>query len=190
MPLFTSPREKQLWTWALVVFGTICSTLFFGQPLAKLFGNQNVQGIIFVLGMVLVGSAILVHALKRKPSKIEIGLLLGISAVYLMFFLRLGLPERSHLIEYSVLAIIIHKAVTERFGQEEKILKAAFLALILTFLLGVLDESMQLFLPHRVFDPVDILFNGFAAAAAIGANVVLTWVRRLMDRSKEKGFNQ
>ncbi len=43
MPLFTSSREKHLWIWAFSVFAAIFSTLFIGQPLARLLANQNIQ---------------------------------------------------------------------------------------------------------------------------------------------------
>ena len=178
MPFFTSPREKRLWIWALVVFATILSTLFIGQPLAKLFASQDRRAVFFVLGMILVGATIAIHAFKTKASKYEIGLWLGIVAVYFMFFLRLGLSERSHLIEYSVLAIFIHKAIEERMGKGKGIVRPALLAFLMTFLLGVVDESLQLLIPQRVFDPADILFNGMAAATAIGARLILSWARK------------
>ncbi len=114
MPLFTSKREKYLWLWALAVVMAIFSTLFIGRPFTKLFKSQDVQAAIFLLGMLLVGIAIVAHALKTKPGKIEIALLSGIIAVYIMWLLRLGLAERNHLIEYSILAIVIHKALSEK----------------------------------------------------------------------------
>ncbi len=179
MPLFTSSREKHLWIWAFSVFAAIFSTLFIGQPLARLLANQNIQAVFFVLGMLLVGATITVHGLKTKPSKIEIAIWLGIGAVYIMFFLRLGIPERSHLIEYSVLAIFIHKALTERVGHGTKILLVALMSFVVTFLIGILDECIQIVLPNRVFDPEDIFFNGSAVTIAIGSSMVLNWVRRL-----------
>ena len=186
MPHFTSSREKHLWLWAFLVFAAIFSTLFIGQPLAILFKNQDIQAAVFLLVMVLVGATMLVHGIKTKPGKIEITILLGIIAVYIMFFLRLGLPERSHLMEYSVLAIFIHKAITERVRQGIKIRMPALLAFVATFLIGVFDECIQIILPNRVFDPTDIMFNGIAAAMAIGSSVVLTWARKLIIRKKLK----
>jgi hypothetical protein len=177
MLYFTSPREKRLWFWAFAVFATIFSTLFIGQPLAIQLSNQNVQAVFFMLGMIMVGAAIVVHGLKTKPSKIEITILLGIIAVYIMFYLRLGIPERSHLIEYGVLAIFIHKALIERVSQGNQIRVPALVAFLVTFIIGVLDECMQIFLPTRIFDPVDIVFNGLAALMAIGASITLQWVR-------------
>jgi VanZ family protein len=103
-----------------------------------------------------------------------------------MFFLRLGIPERSHLIEYSVLAIFIHKAFAERVSQGNKIAMPALLSFAVTFLIGVLDECIQLFLPNRVFDALDILFNGIAVTLAIGSNVFLVWVRKRITEHKLK----
>ncbi len=186
MPLFTSSREKHLWVWAFLVFVSIFSTLFIGRPLARLLGNQDVQAVIFLMAMLLIGAAILVHSLQAKPSKIEAVTWLGIAAVYTMFFLRLGMAERSHLIEYSVLAIFVHKAIAERKDQGRQIQRPALLSLVITFLIGLLDECIQLFLPHRVFDPWDILFNGIAVTMAIGSRVVLSRVRLHMGKSKWK----
>lgn len=177
MSIFTSSRERYLWRWVAAVLVAILVTLFFGRPLTDLFTNQNIQAIIFMLGMLLVGTAILVHALRTKPGKTEIAIFIGIIAVYLMLFLRLGLPERSHLIEYSVLAVFIHMALSERAKQVDNMPSPALLAFVLTFLVGVLDECIQIFLPHRVFDLQDIAFNGIAAALAIGSVVVIRWVQ-------------
>ena len=52
------------------------------------------------------------------------------------------------------------------------------LAVLATAALGLLDECIQAFLPSRVFDPLDILFNLLAGAMAVGASVALAWARR------------
>ena len=180
MSLFNSPREKRLWLWALLVLATIYSTLFIGQPLTRILESQMIQFIIFMLGLVLVGVTIIVYGLKTKPRKIEIVLLLGIITVYIMFFLRLGIPERTHLIEYSVLGIFIHEALLERNKQDTRLLKTSLLAIVITVLLGVIDESLQLIIPNRVFDPVDILFNSLAAFIAIGYSSFLRLVKKFI----------
>lgn len=175
---FTSLREKRLWIWTLAVFTAIFSTLFIGQPLANLLQDQDVQAVFFVLGMLLTAAAVIVHGLKTKPSGKELSILLGIIAVYVMFIFRMGAPERSHLIEYSVLAIFMHKAFIERARQKKLIFKPAICALIFAFLVGVLDECIQIVLPNRVFDPEDILFNGIAATMAIASSALLNWIRK------------
>lgn len=183
MTLFTSRREKQYWQYTGLVLLAILSTLMFGHPLLGIFGSQNVQAVIFVLGMLLTGTTILIYGLKTRPGRTEVVIWIGFAAVYLMLFLRLGLPERSHLMEYSVLAIFIHLALVERAKQGKKVPAPALLAFGLTLLTGVLDEGVQYFLPDRVFDPYDIMFNAFAAFAAIGSGMLLRWIRRKMSRS-------
>ena len=183
MSTFTSKREKYYWILSAIVLITIVSSLFLGQPLARELRDQNVQAVIFVTGMGFVGAAILLHSLRSKPSKYEYLTVLGIIAVYTMFFFRLGAPERSHLIEYSILAIFVHRAIMERFG-DTRVYRSALIALVVTFLIGVIDESMQLFLPNRVFDPVDIFFNGIAATIAIGSNLVIYWIRKVIYKRK------
>lgn len=180
MSLFTSSREKRLWFWTLAVVVAIFAILFIGRPLANQLRDQNVQAIFFAIAMLLVGAAMLVYGLRTKPGKTEVTILLGIIAVYTLFIFRLGAPERSHLIEYSVLTIFVHQALMERSANGKPVLFPALLAFLLTFLVGVLDELIQLILPNRVFDMEDILFNGLAATMAIGSKVVLTWVRKRM----------
>ena len=182
MPLFTSPREKRLWFYAILVLIAILSTLVFGQPLVRILDNQDIQAAIFMIGMALIGATVLLYGLNTQPSKTEITIWLGLTAVYLLFFLRLGLAERSHLIEYSVLAIFIHRALIERAGQKNQVLKTALFAFVFTFLIGVIDESIQIFLPSRIFDPLDILFNGLASFMAIGSSVAIRSVRKNISK--------
>ncbi|WP_086478451.1 VanZ family protein [Arenibacter amylolyticus] len=185
MSCFTSSKEKHLWGWTLVVFAAIVATLFMGEPLVKFFGSQDVQALVFVLGMVLAGTAILINAIKRKPGRMEWVLWFGVLAVYVMLFLRLGLPERSHLFEYSILAILVQDALIERKNNGSYKGSPALWAMLMVFSVGVLDEIFQLFLPYRVFDPLDILFNGFVIAVAIGAKVMLTWGRKFTQKNQK-----
>lgn len=183
MPVWKSIREKQYWLWAILVYITILTTLFIGQPLANELRDQNVQAIFFLLGMVLAASAVIIHGIVNKPSKTEYAILIGIIAVYIMFFFRLGAPERSHLIEYSVLAILLHKAFSERFKAENKISKPAFFSLFLGISLGAVDECIQLLIPHRYFDPVDLFFNGMVVTMAIGTSLLLQWLNRRFKKN-------
>lgn len=182
--MFTTSREKLLWFWTLLVIVMIFSTLFVGQPLEKQLRDQNTQAVFFVLGMVLIGVAILFHGIKVKLGMIELAILIGVIAIFVLFFFRLGAPERSHLIEYSVLAIFTHSAIMERLGMTNRKLKPAILAFMFTCLIGLIDESIQVILPHRVFDLQDILFNGMVALIAIGTSLVLVWIRKRITGSK------
>ena len=182
MTLFKSKREKRLWIWALVVVIAIYLSLFVSQAIIDIWSNQNLQAVIFVLGMILTATAILIISLRLKPNRTEIALWIGLLAVFLMLFLRLGLTERSHLFEYAVLAILIHSALIERFNLGNQAIRPALLAFVLTLSIGTLDECLQFLVPNRHFDPVDIFFNGFAAFMAISTRLLLQWVRKKLGR--------
>ncbi len=178
--------EKHYWFAVVLVYLTILSTLFIGQPLANELRDQNVQAVIFVLGMLLVTAAVLLHGLIKKPGRVEYAFLAGVAAVYVMFFFRLGAPERSHLIEYSVLAVLLHKSFKKRYLAESGSWKAGIMAWLCGVSLGALDEGIQYFLPHRVFDPLDIAFNSIAVTMAISASILLFFLRNALKKNAVK----
>ena len=93
-----------------------------------------------------------------------------------------GPEERSHLIEYGVVGVFIYEALTERASHGRRVPAVPVLAILATAAIGLLDEFIQVFLPSRVFDPLDILFNLLAAAMAVGASATLAWARRWSER--------
>lgn len=177
MSVFTSSREKRLWLYTLLVLAAIITSLIFGGGLVPIM-DEDLQGALFYYTMIAVVVTVILHGLVTQPGKTEITIWLGLTAVYLMLYSRLGFAERSHLFEYSVLAIFIHKALIERARPGKRVLIPGLLAFLTAFAIGVLDEFIQLFLPGRVFDPIDILFNGFAAFMAIGSSMIIMWFRK------------
>ena len=104
---------------------------------------------------------------------------LGVVAAYLLVFVRMSIPtERSHLIEYGVVALFIHEALTERASHGRRVPAPTLLAVLAATLIGVVDECIQLVLPSRVFDPIDMLFNLLAAVMAVTASSALGWARK------------
>ncbi len=182
-PLFSSVRERRLWGWALLVVVAIYSTLGLTATLLEVVGTRRFFEQFFVAGFGVIWLAILTQGLRVRPRGIEIGVGLGIVAVYLMVIARLGIPERTHLFEYGVVGVLMYEALTERAGQGRLVRVPALVAVVATSVVGVLDECIQLFLPKRVFDPVDMLFNAFAAAMAVTACAALGWVRRRVRRA-------
>ncbi len=176
MIYFKSTYEKRLWIYVIIVIAVIFSTLFMGRPLSKLIENQLIQSLLFLFGTFMIGITTIAHGLTLQTKKIKIAVLLGFLSIYVLIFLRLGLSERSHLIEYGVLALFIHKALIERFNNTRQIKISGWLALILTILIGVIDELIQLYIPDRIFDPYDIVFNCLAAIMAIGTSIVIQWL--------------
>lgn len=186
MSLFTSNREKRLWIFVIILVTAIYSTLGLALKMAEFLQNHDLQAIFFLLGMFFVGTTIVTQGLKVQPGGAEIAIAVGIVAVYFMAFTRITLlEERSHLIEYSVVAVFIYEALIERKNNGKQVPYPSILAIILTSFIGLIDECIQLFIPSRVFDPQDILFNTLAAVFAITAIKILVWFRKRIGKKKE-----
>jgi hypothetical protein len=91
--LFTTDRERRLWTWTLAVVVAIYSTLDLARMLAGELRDRELLDATFLLGLLLIGGTIVTLALKTKPGRVEIGIALGVAAVYLLVFLRMAIPE-------------------------------------------------------------------------------------------------
>ncbi len=175
---FTFSRERRLWLYAFLMVMTIFSTLFLGRPFLVLLSNQDIQAALFLGGMLLTGVVIVCYGIFTKPNKIDIILYVGIFTIYLLLFLRLGLPERSHLIEYSILTLCIHQILVERIKQGKTISYPLILTFVITFFIGLIDECLQFFIPDRVFDTNDIIFNGIVIFMAIGMSGLIQFFKK------------
>ena len=185
--LFASDRERRLWAWTLAVVVAIYSTLGLARTLAGVLRDEGLLVASFAFGMVLVGATVVVLGLRKRPGAAEIGIALGIAAAYFMVMLRMALPEeRTHLIEYGVVAVFIHEALKERARQGRRVPIPALLAIAAAAVVGTIDECIQAFIPSRVFDPEDILFNFLAALMAVVSSVALSWARRRRDRVRRE----
>ena len=179
MPIFTSNRERRLWLWTLTILVAIYSTLGLARPLGSALIDSGMIVPAFILGMLLVCATILSQRFKRRPGGADISVTLGVVAVYLMVLVRIEIPaERTHIIEYGVVAVFIHQALMERVNQGGKVSAPAIFAILLTVLAGAIDECIQAILPGRVFDLRDILFNSLAGLMAIASSKALTWVHK------------
>jgi hypothetical protein len=176
MSFFTSSREKRLWIYAFLVLVAIFSTLIFGGHLVEAM-DEELQGALFFYTMLALAATVILHGLFTRPGMAEITVWLGLSAVFIMLYARLGFAERSHLFEYCVLAIFIHKALLERTNQGKIIANPGLVAFLITLAIGTFDELIQIFLPDRVFDPLDILVNGLSAFLAIAGSWTLSWAK-------------
>ena len=179
MFLFSSQRERRLWIWTALVVAAIYSTLGLARTLTDRLGNDFFSVWLFLLGCLLILLTVITQGLKVRPGGAEIAVALGVAAAYLLILVRMSAPtERSHLVEYGVVAVFIHEALTERAARGRRVPLPALLAIAAASLVGVIDELIQRVIPGRVFDPVDILFNVLAAVMAVGASVALRRARR------------
>lgn len=182
--LFTSDRERRLLLWALVVVVAIYSTLGLAGMLAEVLGEHRLLPALFFFMMFLTVAAIVGSGLKRRPGRREVWIALGVTAVYGMAALRLGVTaeERTHLMEYSIVAVLIYQALRERRENGRRVPVPAVLALVLTVLVGWLDEGIQALIPNRVYDNFDVFSNAVAAVIGIVTSVVIGWLNAVVDR--------
>lgn len=177
--VFTSARERRLWVWTALVVAAIYSTLGLARTLAEEFRRRDILDAIFVVAFVAILLAIAAVGLKARPGGLEIGIALGVVAVYVLVFVRMAIPEeRTHVIEYGVVAILLHEALTERRRHRAGVWSPTVIALGLTVALGAFDELIQLFLPSRVFDFRDVFTNASAALLAVLAKISVSWAGR------------
>lgn len=186
---FSSAKERRLWIWTGIVIVAIYSTLGPIEVLAAALRERNLLRLTSAVVLALVVAVMAVPWLKRRPGRREIGAAIGIAAVYLTTLIRLPVPEaRSHLFEYGLVAMLIYQALTERRRNGRSVSIPAVTAFVATALLGWLDEGIQLFLPNRVYDLVDVGFNAIAAFMAISASVFMAWAQKwdIMSRLRRK----
>jgi hypothetical protein len=170
---------------ALAVMAGILATLGLGGTLAGELGARPLLDVVFFWGFVLMVAAIVTDGLTRRPRLVDAALAAAAAAALLLVIVRTGIPaaERTHLVEYGVLAVVVYEALSERAAQRPGRRSPAFVAVAATGVVGVLDECIQALLPSRVFDPVDLGFNVGAAAVAVGAAAGL---RRLRGRGRAR----
>lgn len=179
-PPFSSSRERRLWGWALAVVVAIYATLGLAGTLARALRESGLLAVAFGLCFLLAVVAIAASTLRRRPGRREIWVGLGVAVAYGMVLVRMGVTaeERTHLFEYGLVAVLIHRALEERRANGRRVPAPAVLAVIAAALLGWIDEGIQAVLPNRVYDPLDAGTNALAALMAVTASEALRWARR------------
>ena len=181
MSFFSSNRERRLWTALVIVLAAIYATLAHAPAIAAMLRERNELTSTMFVGSLVALVLIAVLFIRSRPGRAEIAVGLGILIVYLTAWIRIGVAtpeERTHLFEYSLVAALVHEALLERRENGRHVPVPAILALIISILLGWLDEGIQSLLPNRVYDIMDVLFNALAATMIIGARWILAFVRR------------
>ena len=168
---------------AAAVLAAIIAALWLTEILVDMFSDRRMLDGIFFLSFLVMIAALATHGFRLWPRRLELGIIIAVCMVYLQFFLRMNSPyERSHVIEYAVLAILVFEALRERNANGKAIRRPGLAAFCIVASIGLLDELAQLFIPARVFDYVDILFNVMAAGVAVIALLATNWVRNRIEK--------
>lgn len=179
MSLISSAREKRLWTLTLIVILAIYASLGLELSIANVLIERGLVTPFYIVGMLLIVATAVSRGFSLRPRGLEIAVALGIVAAYLVLLTRLSIPgERIHLIEYGIVGAFIYEALLERRNNGRTVYAPAILPVIVASVLGIIDECIQYFLPNRIFDSRDIVFNVLAATMAVSACKVMADVRR------------
>ncbi len=178
MGLFTSRREGILWLLALVVIAGIYSTLWLAGTLVDELSRRDLVDAAFVVAFMGLLAATILSGLRQMPGLRQIWISMGVASVYAMVLLRTGIPdERTHLFEYSLVAVLVYRALIER-SRSSRVPVPAVIAVLGTAAVGLIDESVQAVIPSRHFDWRDIVFNCLAAFMGVAASVAVSWAER------------
>jgi len=184
---FSSKRERRLWFALVIVLAAIYATLGQAPAIVAALGEGILEsaGANLVFAIIVLLVVIPVFFIDKRLGHAEIAVGAGILTVYLLAWLRMGSwEERTHLFEYALMAALVHEALLERRDNGRRVPAPALLALIISILLGWLDEGIQSLLPNRVFELIDVAFNSIAATMIIGARWVLGRLRIWVERRR------
>ncbi len=180
MPAFTSTRERHLWAWALGVVVAIYSTLGLARLVVELLRERNLLRPTVVTLLLGVGLALVVQLVRSRPGWREVAVAMGFAIVYTLLLVGMErAEERLHVVEYGLLAVLIHLALEERRENGGNTPGPSWLlAVVAAATLGWIDEGIQAVLPSRVYDLRDVALNAAAGVLAIGAMAALAAARR------------
>lgn len=113
----------------------IYASLGMAQKLTAVLGDSGLWSGLFILACLLVLATIVTQGLQSRPGGREIAVAFGIAAIYLLVFVRMAIPtERTHLIEYGVVAVFIYEALAERVRMGRQVPVPALFAILITTL--------------------------------------------------------
>ena len=183
---FVSRRERLLWIAAFLVVLAIFSTLALAPILSQAIRSRGLLDAGFVAAMVLVLLAAIAQGLRMRIGSLEVVVALAVVACYMLVAVRMALPEeRTHLIEYGALALVLYEAFLERARYRRVPLPPQLMAIVGASLVGLVDELVQGLIPSRRLDSMDMIFNVLAALMAVASSGLLRWAHAWTLRRRE-----
>ncbi len=127
-------------------------------------GSEGIM--LFVLALFLAGGTLFIFISrfwKLPPKNIIFTIVVFLAGLVSSFYLHLP-EERIHLVQFGLLGLL---ACPSLKGREDGGWIWLWKPLLLVLLIGAADEVLQWFLPDRVFDTRDILFNALGGVWGI-----------------------
>jgi len=147
--------------YSLLIYASLPFSRAWQQGLRAALGAQFGLLVNLTFLLVLLAAALFWGLQGRARSPLHL-LLLVLSIITLAAWIDLP-EERVHLIEYGLLGALLMQASPLKTREAARFMTV----LALGTLIGLGDESIQWFLPERVFDWRDVAYNG--AGISFGA---------------------
>ena len=161
------PSPTRHWVPALAWVAVIYTTIPFVRELREWFvARWDPVWIGLAVATILVAAAgATVVLLRHRAHTLRRGAplwIIGVTTVMVLwtFSLRRSPEEAVHLLEYGVLAILLHRALRPTMPNNLVFIAAALIGA----LVGTVDEVIQWISPSRVWDWRDLVLNGGAGA--------------------------
>ncbi len=156
---------------ALLTLGyllTIYSTLAVVRPIAEFLRASAVLQLLVVSMFSVSGLLTLIWRYRSAGWKRMAARMVLLGGLLIVVTNIQALPEeRVHFITYGLLGWLVCWSLEQSKKPSKRLLRHWLLPILFVWCAGTVDELIQWWLPMRVFDVRDILFNGIAATNGI-----------------------
>ena len=175
------------------IFGLfiIISASFMGQVgsfISEKLGEPYFELLIGILFLVTAAGLIL-YLTRARLGKMKLLIFIGVFIAGFLFAWHLDiLVERMHLLEYGLLGWL---AIRDTLRKKKGIVKASIFSGLFILGVSIVDEAFQWWLPYRVGDTRDVVFNEvgglwgmslFLISKADWRNRIRSWVNQFWWR--------
>ncbi len=163
-PTALARRERRLWASLALLVALILSTIWTSGA----FPAPALPYLFAIFGLALVAvTGLIARGGARDDRALAIAFALALAFLVLMMPLRLvSTAERSHLIEYCAVAVLLREALRVRGMRGRAVARPGLVTLVAVVLVGLVDEVLQETVATRHFDWRDIVVD--ACAAVLG----------------------
>ncbi|MEE8409544.1 MAG: VanZ family protein [Myxococcota bacterium] len=163
-----TPRQRRVVTIAAIVWWLVILALLpFGRAIVDALRSRSLlvlcttAGFGAVMVLLAVGGVLLRRAALVEPTQWLFALMMSAVVIVLVQLLPRA-EERWHVVQYGILGVLCWAAVPS-----DKRWRVAW-AVLLVGSMGWIDEGIQLLLPNRVYDWLDVMLNAGSGLAGAG----------------------